>query len=235
MREVRMLVLLLLVGAVMCFPAQVQAKEEKSDFGLNLNVFLDAYIGSSSVDQTMPENWQNNFLPPSYNMTLDSSSANIRDTALGIGLEPTWTKKDLTLGVPIFVTVSDNFGDIPIGSTTLNWWDPVTALEARLQRSPDVGISVSKGEWKGQITLHQYDIDMVDYIGIDHQGAVNESREKSRRTAASGTGVRLGVYHTLGYPTKKPEEIWTAGAFYEKNGGEVWLLGLTLNFAYKLK
>lgn len=205
---------------------------------LTMNVLSDIGYAHSAVPQVVPVNWQDRFQPPKDGMTTHKYDYEwIWD--LGAGIEPLWTAGTTwEIGLPVYYSFTFIGGGEngffttkkTVALTTVNWWDEVSVLEVKLEKtSPAVGISVADEHWKFQWAVQKYKIYIQDFIGVDRPGAKNTAKVVGEQGFERGLGQRLDI----GYRSEK-NDLVSYGIYYERNGGQVWLMGIGLKLSMAL-
>ncbi|MBZ9577609.1 hypothetical protein KJA13_01040 [Patescibacteria group bacterium] len=237
--SISILAVLSLFGLQSCTSLENFTTSENLRPGLNLNIINDFNRSYSKVSQALPENWELGYQPPGGSMRTDRDNDGYF-WDLGFGLEPKLTTaSDWEFGLPVFYSFTclgsgDDFTiDKVVAETTLDWWDNVPVFEVNLRKtSPAIGISVRKDHWKFQCAFQEYKLFTEDFKGVDVVGGKNYAKAIGKRDIDSGWGQRFDVSY-LFYETED-KGGWSIGGYYERNGSEVWLAGISLKYTFGL-
>lgn len=157
-----------------------------------------AYVNQPSINKA-------DFLPSSGPMVADTQRGSAWELGFTVDLR-------FRLAPSFYTGLSSHYvsfygtGDSPcrffncqlVQSSTVNWWDTVTAEDVILKRSPSIGwvagFIFGDPEFKKiveySLSLRRYELIVDTYEGIDCVGCVNSSRLKYATTVESGTAWR---------------------------------------------
>lgn len=208
--------------------------------GARLAMYISCDLGHShaTVPQIRPANWQDRFQPSGGSMRA-SRYDHAAFWDIGAGFEPIWeVGTNWELGLPVYYSFTF-IGEGEQGSftrkktvalTTVDWWDAVSLLEVKLEKkSPAAGISLFYNHWKFQWVLQKYRIFVQDFLGVDRPGGTNTSKVVGEQEVERDTGYRLDI----GYRAAKNDPV-SYGIYYERNGAQVWILGIGLKLGIPL-
>ncbi len=210
-----------------------------AEVNLNINILTDVGYARSDVSQKQPENWEYNFHPWKGRMnTSREDYALFWD--LGVGIEPVW-RMDITgweFGVPVFSSFTLLGGGEngafttkkTVARTTVDWWNEVSLLEVKLQKkSPAIGISIGKKRWKFQFAVQKYKLFIQEFAGIDRYGDENTAKVIGDRRVERGVGQRVDMFYRL--DKYDGSSGLSVGGYYERNGDQVWSIGISLKYS----
>jgi hypothetical protein len=219
------------VWTLTSFATPVSADERK--FDLVFSILSDqGYVATSRDLMSPPADFQLRFQPQGGSMTLDKKSASYVGD-YGLGVEPVYRfSSGWELGVPIQYNTFGGLGENLLGHTVYNWWDPVTVVEIRLRKvTPSVGLSLRKGHWRGQYSMQRYEIETVDFRGIDRPGAQNTSEEIGLRKSR-GINHRVDLMYYFEQPDERVE--YAIGAMSEFVSNNYWFVGIGFRGSFML-
>jgi hypothetical protein len=212
--------------------------------------FIRYDIGTSnaSIEQTPPADWAAGFQPPAGSMaTRTNNSPWFGEAGLGIG--PKWDlRDDHEVAILVFYnfiglsSMQKRFYTLrrPLSGIELDWGRPVRLQATAVQKtSPEVGIAYT---WR-KLTIHPsvqtYRLLVEDYVGETKGGCQCDSRLRTITNQGSGLGQRIDVQFRID-PQRffgKGFDPWNTsavGLFYERNGGKLWQVGVSLRVGMEL-
>ena len=211
-------------------------------------VRYDIGVANSSIDQTLPAEWAGGFQPAAGSMTTRSNSTPWFGEA-GLGIGPKWdVKEDQEVAILVFFnfiglsSMQKRFYTLrrPVAGVELDWGDPVRLQATAVQKtSPEFGIAYT---WR-KLTIHPsvqpYRLLVEDYVGESCEGCRYDSRLRTITNLGSGLGQRIDVQFRID-PQRflgrgfDPWNTSAVGFFYERNGGRLWQMGVSLQVGMEL-
>jgi hypothetical protein len=243
--------LLILAATIALLPAAFgqQAPLGTDDQPGDLYFFIryDIATANSSMNQTLPANWADTFQPEAGSMTTRTNN-NPWFGEIGLGIGPKWQlNKESEVAILLFYnfiglsSMQKRFYTLrrPVAGVELDWGGPVRLQATTLEKtSPEFGIAYT---WR-KLTIHPsaqtYRLLVEDYVG-EAGGCNCDSRLRTITNFGSGLGARLDVQFRID-PQRflgKGFDPWNTSAvgfFFERNGGRIWQVGVSLQVGMEL-
>jgi hypothetical protein len=207
----------------------------------------DIGTSNSSMEQTLPTDWQSRFQPPAGAMTTRANS-NPWFGEAGLGIGPKWElADDKEIAILVFYnfiglsSMQKRFYTLrrPLAGIELDWGGPVRLQTTTVEKtSPEVGIAYTWRKLTIHPSLQTYRLLVEDYAGEDG-GCQCDSRLRTITNHGSGLGQRIDVQFRID-PQRflgKGFDPWNTSAvgfFYERNGGRLWQVGVSLQVGMEL-
>ena len=199
------------------------------------------------MNQTLPANWADTFQPEAGSMTTRTNK-NPWFGEIGLGIGPKWQlNKENEVAILLFYnfiglsSMQKRFYTLrrPVAGVELDWGGPVRLQATTLEKtSPEFGIAYT---WR-KLTIHPsaqtYRLLVEDYVG-EAGGCNCDSRLRTITNFGSGLGARLDVQFRID-PQRflgKGFDPWNTSAvgfFFERNGGRIWQVGVSLQVGMEL-
>jgi hypothetical protein len=248
--RLRLLVLAVAMIALQSAASGQQARGAGEDQPGDIYFFIRYDIGTSnsSIEQTLPPDYASTFQPPAGPMTTRTNNHPWYGE-IGLGIGPKWElRKDHEIAVLLFYnfiglsSMQKRFYTLrrPVAGVELEWGEPVRLQATTLQKtSPEVGLAYT---WR-KLTVHPsvqtYRLFVEDYVGESRDGCNCDSRLRTLTNLGSGLGARIDVQLRID-PQQflgKGFDPWNTsavGLFYERNGGRLWQVGVSLQVGMEL-
>jgi hypothetical protein len=226
---------------------------EARPFGIDFSLLSGIGYTHSGVEQEPYENWQENYSPPGGSMSTHAHNhAFSWDLGLQAELRLIENQKRFAWSIPVYYYITfhhlspgyyDKNGqsysgrdfltlDKNIAGITADWWNKVPVHKIRLRKtSPAIGFSVKFSILNSYVRIQgavqKYALISEDYKGIDRPGDVNTAQVIRSTAIENGCGWRVDAqYSFIG-------SNWRLGLYYERNGGMVYQLGVSLGYHLK--
>jgi len=210
-------------------------------------VRYDIGTSNSSIEQTLPPDWASHFQPAAGSMATRANS-NPWFGEAGLGIGPKWElREDHEIAVLFFYnfiglsSMQKRFYTLrrPVAGIELDWGEPVRLQATAVQKtSPEFGLAYT---WR-KLTIHPsvqaYRLLVEDYVGESDACGCN-SRLRTITNHGSGLGARIDVQFRID-PQRflgnrfDPWNTSAVGFFYERTGGRIWQLGVSLQVGMEL-
>jgi hypothetical protein len=194
-----------------------------------VNVTTDVGVSVSSYKPTLGKNWQSLFVPNGGTMKLGTTSHPF-EFAFGAEFVPVLAKGRVR--IPISYGLLDitrsgaRLARREVSSTTVHWWDPVTAADVVVEHfSPRVGVGIKIGKSVFIPSVQHYRLVAREFTGVDCQGCKNTSKVYSGKKLESGASPRLDILMEAG-----DGALRDVGLYAETFGAKTWRFGLTIRW-----